>query len=54
MSCYRDEANKKLQPTFHAVSICMNTRSSYFIMQTAPACNAAELGVKVKRRHSGQ
>ena len=50
MSCYRDEANKKLQPTFHAVSICMNARPSHFIMQTASACTAADAGVSPKNK----
>ena len=31
--------------TTHAVSICMNTRASYFIMQIAPTCTAPVGGV---------
>ena len=41
-------SNKKLQPTLHAVSVCVNDRASHFVTHTAAACNAAELSVRIE------
>ena len=37
--------------TAHALSVCMNTRASYFIMQTAITCTATEAGVRLKAKN---
>ena len=34
--------------TVHALSVCMNVRSSHFTMQTAIACTSTEAGVRLK------
>ena len=53
------DITKLSRATAHALSVCMNVRTSHFIMQTAPACTAADAGVirkksDVEKHHDGK
>ena len=40
------------RPTLYALSVCMNARTSHFIMQTAIAYSAADGGVRFRKLKS--
>ena len=43
-----EQANKAMQPTLYALSVCMNGRAAHFIMQPAIAHSATD-GVSEKK-----